>query len=156
MFNLWHASVSVQVLDKLNFSKNGALSDKIWCKRKKIDPMNFLEFLTIRIIQESVGKLCSPSSSLCVCVAPDSEMAFASSVIFVSFSEIVPPLMPRFNFVPSLEYETLRRKLYIDFQDFWWFISSQVKKVIKEKKKKVPELNDDFNNLLSLGLEYKR
>nr|XP_018905215.1 PREDICTED: alpha-(1,6)-fucosyltransferase-like [Bemisia tabaci] len=71
-------------------------------------------------------------------------------------AKIVPPLMPRFNFVPSLEYETLRRKLYIDFQDFWWFISSQVKKVIKEKKKKVPELNDDFNNLLSLGLEYKR
>ncbi|CAH0387109.1 unnamed protein product [Bemisia tabaci] len=57
---------------------------------------------------------------------------------------------------PSTEYEALKRKLHSGILEFWWFVSSEVKKIRKEAENFSPLLASKFNNILDLGIEHKR
>lgn len=57
---------------------------------------------------------------------------------------------------PSLPYERLRRRLYSDAEEMWFYISSQIKQVQKKAQASAPHLLPQLNKILEEGVEHKR
>ncbi|EEB15853.1 alpha-(1,6)-fucosyltransferase, putative [Pediculus humanus corporis] len=56
---------------------------------------------------------------------------------------------------PSLGYETLRKRIQDDAQEFWFYISSQLEKLKGDIKRTSPELTEKINNILKMTAEHK-
>ncbi|XP_014289365.1 alpha-(1,6)-fucosyltransferase [Halyomorpha halys] len=57
---------------------------------------------------------------------------------------------------PSLAYERVRRRLYMDAEEMWFFVSGQVKQLQKKAQITAPHLMPLLNKILEEGVEHKR
>ncbi|KAJ8938216.1 hypothetical protein NQ314_011575 [Rhamnusium bicolor] len=57
---------------------------------------------------------------------------------------------------PNTQYELLRRRIYSNTNELWYFVHSRLLDIQKRASEVAPELVDSIAYLLSLGLEHKR
>nr|XP_023022722.1 alpha-(1,6)-fucosyltransferase [Leptinotarsa decemlineata] len=57
---------------------------------------------------------------------------------------------------PNTQYELLRRRIFSNTKEFWYFIHSGLLDIQKKASDVSPEVVESVSNLLSLGLEHKR
>lgn len=57
---------------------------------------------------------------------------------------------------PSLPYERLRRRLYSNAEEMWYFISSQIKQLQKKAQTTAPHLLPQLKKILEEGVDHKR
>lgn len=57
---------------------------------------------------------------------------------------------------PNTEYELLRRRIYTNTKEMWYFINSKLADIKKKIANVVPELEDTINYITNLGEEHKR
>ncbi|KAK4886499.1 hypothetical protein RN001_002770 [Aquatica leii] len=57
---------------------------------------------------------------------------------------------------PSTQYELLRRRLFNNVQEFWYFVSSEIIKLKGTTNDISPQLLSSLNNILNLGVQHKR
>ncbi|KAJ8909854.1 hypothetical protein NQ315_013340 [Exocentrus adspersus] len=57
---------------------------------------------------------------------------------------------------PNTQYELLRRRIYSNTQELWYFFHSSLLDIQKRANEVAPELVDSISYLLNLGLEHKR
>ncbi|KAL1506287.1 hypothetical protein ABEB36_005679 [Hypothenemus hampei] len=55
---------------------------------------------------------------------------------------------------PNIEYELLRRRIYSNTNEFWYYVRSSLKDI--QKKIDNPEILENIEQVLSLGAEHKR
>lgn len=57
---------------------------------------------------------------------------------------------------PNTQYELLRRRIYSNTKEFWYFIYSRLTEIQKKALDLAPELVDSINYIMDLGQEHKR
>ncbi|XP_030760021.1 alpha-(1,6)-fucosyltransferase [Sitophilus oryzae] len=57
---------------------------------------------------------------------------------------------------PNTQYEQLRRRIYTNTKEFWFYIHSYLLDIQKKANDIAPEIVDTVNQVLSLGSEHKR
>lgn len=57
---------------------------------------------------------------------------------------------------PNTQYELLRRRIYSNVKEFWYFIHSRLTDIQKKAVDLAPELVDAVNYIIDLGQEHKR
>lgn len=57
---------------------------------------------------------------------------------------------------PNTQYELLRRRIYTNTKEMWYFIYSRLTDIQKKAIEFAPEIADSINYVLELGQEHKR
>lgn len=57
---------------------------------------------------------------------------------------------------PNTQYELLRRRIYSNTKEFWYFIHSRLIEIQKKAVDLAPELVESINYITELGQEHKR
>lgn len=57
---------------------------------------------------------------------------------------------------PNTEYELLRRRIYSNTKEFWFYIHSNLLEIQKKAGDIAPDIADTINQVLNLGADHKR
>lgn len=57
---------------------------------------------------------------------------------------------------PNTQYELLRRRIYANTQETWYFIHSRLMDIQKKAIELAPEVAESINYVLEMGQEHKR
>lgn len=57
---------------------------------------------------------------------------------------------------PNTQYEVLRRRLYLNTNEMWYFIHTNLVDIQKKVGEIAPDIMDSLNYVINLGLEHKR
>lgn len=57
---------------------------------------------------------------------------------------------------PNTQYELLRRRIYTNTLEFWYYINSELSKFKKQTSELAPSVTKDFDDVLELAAEHKR
>lgn len=57
---------------------------------------------------------------------------------------------------PNTQYELLRRRIYNNAKEMWYFIHSGLVDIQNKANDVAPDITDSVNYLLNLGFEHKR